>query len=595
MPSTRTNGLLAACAVLALGCDYSNVTRPPALPDPMAEVTPLPVSSVVASGYQAPNVPQNTRDNDISTRWSQEGDGQWIQYDLGAATAINRVDIAWYQTSTGWESAFDIEVSPDAVTWTRVFSGRSMAGNVQPQGYGFPPVTGRYVRIVGHGQWNGATLLSRWNSITEVNLSNVSSTTISVAASGFQDGNVPGNTLDHNLATRWSVEGDGQWIGYDLRALMPIGRVDIAWWQRDGQQWESAFDIEVSPDAVTWRRVFSGRSVAGNVQPQGYGFPTVTGRYVRIVGHGQWNGATLLSRWNSITEVGIDNVLDATAVGASGYQDPNLPRNTMDNALGTRWSANGDGQWISYDLGAPTPIGALDIAWYQPQGQQWESVFDIEVSRDAATWTKIRGGRSTAGNVQYQSYPFSGVTCRYIRIVGHGQWNGATLSSFWNSITEVDIRPGSAAGTCPTSTPTTARSTGLGTLGLGSPSPGSDRQDFDFDVAADLTGRLFYRDFTELNTNGTVEFITVDPKDSQTHITAYRDRSDKCTDPTHGAEFDGTGRLDDGTLTSFTVSICDNGVSGSGADFFQFVIPGDYSHGGFLTSGDITKSGTATP
>jgi hypothetical protein len=590
------NVLLAACAVLALGCDYSNVTRPPALPDLMAEVTPLPVSSVVASGYQPPNIPQNTRDNDLATRWSQEGDGQWIQYDLGASTAIDRVDIAWYQTSTGWESAFDIGVSPDAVTWTRVFSGRSMAGNVQPESYGFPTVTGRYVRILGHGQWHGTTPSSSWNSITEVNVYNVPSTNTSVAASGYQDGNVPGNTLDNNLATRWSVEGDGQWIGYDLGALMPIGRVDIAWWQREGQQWQSAFDIEVSPDAVTWRRVFSGRSAAGNLQPQSYSFPTVTGRYVRIVGHGQWNGATLSSWWNSITEVDIAIVLDVAEVGASVYQDPNLPKNTMDNALGTRWSAQGDGQWVGYDLGAPTPIGAVDIAWYQPQGQQWESVFDIEVSSDAATWTKVFGGRSSAGNVQYQPNQFSAVTCRYIRIVGHGQWNGATLSSLWNSITDVDIRPGSAAGTCPTSTtPTPGRSTGLGTLGQGGPSAGSDRQEFDFDVATELTGRLLYRDWSVVNPDGTVGTLTVDPKDSQTAITAYRDRSDKCADPTHGAEFDGTGRLDTGQLTSFTVSMCDNGASGSGADFLQLDVPGEYSHGGFLTSGDITKSGTATP
>ncbi len=148
--------LLAASTALALGCDRTDFTRPEPLPKPLAEVTPLPVASVVASGYQDPNVPENTLDNNLDTRWSAFGDSQWIQYDLGAVTAVGRVDIAWYQALPDtWESAFDIDVSSDAVTWTRVFSGRSTAGYLQSQGYGFPTVTCRYVRIIGHGQWDG--------------------------------------------------------------------------------------------------------------------------------------------------------------------------------------------------------------------------------------------------------------------------------------------------------------------------------------------------------------------------------------------------------------------------------------------------------
>jgi parallel beta-helix repeat protein len=270
------------------------------------------------------------------------------------------------------------------------------------------------------------------------------------------DGNVPQNTLDNNLATRWSAFGDGQWIQYDLGADKFVGRVDIAWYQPAPNTWESAFDIDVSPEAGPWTRVFSGRSSAGNAQPQGYGFPTVTGRYVRITGHGQWDGATLDSWWNSITEVDIYTVLPVSSVLASGHQDPNVPGNTLDNNLGTRWSQQGDGSWIRYDLGSARAIGGVDIAWYQQPPDTWESAFDIEVSSDAATWTRVFSGRSSAGNVQYQRYEFSTITCRYVRIVGHGQWDGATFSSWWNSITEVDIHPGSGTGTCPAQPPPVA-------------------------------------------------------------------------------------------------------------------------------------------
>jgi len=137
---------------------------------------------------------------------------------------------------------------------------------------------------------------------------------------------------------------------------------------------------------------------------------------------------------------------------------------------------------------------------------------------------------------------------------------------------------------------------GLGTLGTGSATPGGDRQEFNFDVTADLSGgQLFYRDWTVVRSDGTVGTLTVDPADPATAITAYRDWASACADPTHGAEFDGTGRLDRGDLTSFTVAACDNGAAESGADFLQMNVPPlGYSHGGSLSSGDVAKSGTAT-
>jgi len=137
---------------------------------------------------------------------------------------------------------------------------------------------------------------------------------------------------------------------------------------------------------------------------------------------------------------------------------------------------------------------------------------------------------------------------------------------------------------------------GVGTLGRGSPTPGGDLQDFTFDVGAELSGgQLFYRDWSIVRGDGTVGTLTVDPANPQTFIAAYRDWSGSCADPTHGAAFDGTGRLDTGEYTSFTLNTCDNGPSGSGTDFLQMDVPShNYSHGGFLSSGDVAKSGTAT-
>src|SRR5438128_2717470 len=195
---------LVASIALALACDRTDLTSPQPPPRPLAAdvTTSLPVLSVTASGYQDPNVPQNTLDNNLATRWSAYGDGQWIRYDLGAFMAVNRVDIAWYRGNE-WASGFEIQVSSDTVTWTKLFSGQSSGQTLQLERYDFPTVTGRYVRLVGHGQWSGTTQLSLWNSMTEVAIYNAPPPAVSVVASA-NDGNIPQNTLDNNLATRWS-------------------------------------------------------------------------------------------------------------------------------------------------------------------------------------------------------------------------------------------------------------------------------------------------------------------------------------------------------------------------------------------------------
>jgi hypothetical protein len=248
---------------------------------PVLAQTKLPVQSVSASSFQAPNEPANTLDGSLSTRWSSEGDGQWIQYDLGTPQVISQVFIAWYRGDLR-TAGFTIQVSTDATTWTDVFNGRSSGSMLGLQPYDIATVTARYIRIVGFGNAE-----NNWNSITEVEIHGPSSLdnrldVVAVIASDFQDPNVPTNTLDRNLGTRWSAEGDGQWIRYDLGESKTISQVPIAWYRGDVRI--ARFEIEVSSDASEWRQVFSGASSGTAVALQTYDFSDVMAQYVRIVG-----------------------------------------------------------------------------------------------------------------------------------------------------------------------------------------------------------------------------------------------------------------------------------------------------------------------
>lgn len=116
----------------------------------------------------------------------------------------------------------------------------------------------------------------------------------SVTASA-DDGNVPANTVDGNLATRWSALGDGQWIQYDLGATKTVSYVRVAWLNGDTRT--STFDVRISTNGTTWTTVLTGAQNPATTALSTFDFADASARYVRIVGHG--NSVNL---WNSITE-----------------------------------------------------------------------------------------------------------------------------------------------------------------------------------------------------------------------------------------------------------------------------------------------------
>ncbi len=141
-------------AVLAAA--VSVVQVPPAV---AADGAPLPVAGVRAS---ADDVAANTLDRDPATRWSGQGDGVWIEYDLGAANTIGSVSIAWHKGDTRRDT-FDVQLSPDASSWTTVLSRATSSGSTTAaQNHDFPDLAARYLRVVGHGN-----TVNDWTSITE--------------------------------------------------------------------------------------------------------------------------------------------------------------------------------------------------------------------------------------------------------------------------------------------------------------------------------------------------------------------------------------------------------------------------------------------
>ncbi len=141
------------------------------------------------------------------------------------------------------------------------------------------------------------------NRTIEIPVEIIIQTIINVEASDEpQPENSKENTIDGDLSTRWSAEGE-QWIMYELREELLINQVQLAW--MSGDERKSYFDIEVSTDGSSWTEVFSGENSGETIELETYSFEEIPAKYVRIIGHGNSE-----NNWNSLTEVLIPEIED---------------------------------------------------------------------------------------------------------------------------------------------------------------------------------------------------------------------------------------------------------------------------------------------
>ncbi|KAA6301061.1 MAG: Unsaturated rhamnogalacturonyl hydrolase YteR [Candidatus Ordinivivax streblomastigis] len=144
----------------------------------------------------------------------------------------------------------------------------------------------------------------------------------------------------------------------------------------------------------------------------------------------------------------IENFITISAIG---NQAGNPPANAIDNKLSTRWAQAGFNQWIKLDLSEAKEVYALDIAYYL--GDQRISYFDIELSSDNLTFTKvITGGQSSGLTTQLERYSFPPQQARYVRLVCNSNSAGGEN---WNSVTELRVRYTSGNGISTVNDPVT--------------------------------------------------------------------------------------------------------------------------------------------
>ncbi|WED21004.1 polysaccharide lyase family 7 protein [Vibrio sp. JC009] len=149
MKNFKLKSFLATSVVVALmsGCQRSSV------------LTPVDISASSHDG----NVPRLLFDQDITSRWSANGDGEWAMYDYGSVHEFNAVQ-ASFSKGNKRVTTFDLLVSEDGTDWIAVLEGQKSSGKmIGLERFEFAPVKARYIKFVGHGNTKNS-----WNSVTEL-------------------------------------------------------------------------------------------------------------------------------------------------------------------------------------------------------------------------------------------------------------------------------------------------------------------------------------------------------------------------------------------------------------------------------------------
>ncbi|GAA3562734.1 discoidin domain-containing protein [Nonomuraea rosea] len=269
-------------------------------------------------------------DGNPGTRWSSAfGDPQWLQVDLGATATVTSVVLQW---EAAHATAFRVQVSGDASTWTDVYSTTTGAGGTQTLNVSG---SGRYVRVYGTARAT-AYGYSLWEfqvygttgGGTACGTANAALSRPATASSSEGAGTPASAAVDGNAGTRWaSTFSDPQWIQVDLGSVQQICQVVLQW----EAAYATAFRVQLSSDASAWTDVYSTTTGTGGTQTLAV---SGSGRYVRV--HGTVRATAYgYSLWElAVRTTGTTTPPGGGDLGPNVHVfDPSMPAATIQSTL----------------------------------------------------------------------------------------------------------------------------------------------------------------------------------------------------------------------------------------------------------------------
>lgn len=247
----------------------------------------------------------------LETLWAAKGAGRYIDIELAEETILDNIEIV-FNPNNHRTPYFDVQISSDGVNYETIYTG---VGDSEADGINWEVFTfdkdveykTKYIRYVAN-----ASDISQWNGVKEMRFKigeklvkwEPSENSAEIVAVIQDDGevdanNVAANLTDNNARTIWAAKGKGRYVDFELAEKQEISGVEIVF--NPNQKRTAEFEIQVSDDGKTFRKVYSGASnpEAEENTWESFKFSTAaSAKYVRYVGNG-----SNISQWNGVKEI----------------------------------------------------------------------------------------------------------------------------------------------------------------------------------------------------------------------------------------------------------------------------------------------------
>ncbi len=130
--------------------------------------------------------------------------------------------------------------------------------------------------------------------------------------------------------------------------------------------------------------------------------------------------------------VSIKGVTSTIEFSNDKYPENGTFDGIISGATQNRWSANGAGNWICYDLGEAKNLHSIAIAGYMALSRSY--IYEIAVSNDGVNFTPVIANAETTNGIDHDVFPLGDISARYVKITGLSASN-----STWMGISEVRI------------------------------------------------------------------------------------------------------------------------------------------------------------
>ena len=128
------------------------------------------------------------------------------------------------------------------------------------------------------------------------------------------------------------------------------------------------------------------------------------------------------------------NTTPSLLITASMEDGLNTVGNVNDDNLDSYWAANGEGQWLQFQVTPAKPLGGISIAWHK--GNERKAYYEVLASDNGQDWHTVVARTESTGGLNPTDVTFhTQIDMPFIRVVGYGNSGGSS----WNSITEASL------------------------------------------------------------------------------------------------------------------------------------------------------------